>query len=401
MLSSDLAEGREADVGARAGLFNGVFFLPLLVMNIVWGTAGDRIGRNRFSSLDSSFVVSLHSFLDQYNLVPSCRVLSVPCWSVWRQFYSCDWCLGRINPDEKGRSWAFALYGSVYALSGILGPIIGGVLVEMGKGSSGTRSPYFSVCAFGALLSATAFFTTVFFVRETVGEDSNTSGAATSNSASYTNDEWFILTAIKSPIVMANILLHVSLAYGNMFWQSVFPLLFAAPVELGGLGFSAMDSSFAMTVPAITALFCQTFVCKWVVGKLGATKSFALGMAIPVPTLYAIGLLGGTQGSYVWPAVVTCLVVIGFAESLAYMCIMIMVSDCVPVDSIGSAFGLSSTLCSLARTVAPPFAGQAWEYASLELKSPVMSFASVQILAGLSAIVAFAISKKKEKVKTE
>ncbi|KAJ3062410.1 hypothetical protein HDU99_005224, partial [Rhizoclosmatium hyalinum] len=327
--------------------------------------------------------------------------------------------LGRINPDEKGRSWAFALYGSVYALSGILGPIIGGVLVEMGKGSSGTRSPYFSVCASGALLSATAFFTTVFFVRETVGveegrtetpaaldsnlkEDSNTSGAATSNSAaSSTNDEWFILTAIKSPIVMANILLHVSLAYGNMFWQSVFPLLFASPVELGGLGFSAMDSSFAMTVPAITALFCQTFVCKWVVGKLGATKSFALGMAIPVPTLYAIGLLGGTQGSYVWPAVVACLVVIGFAESLAYMCIMIMVSDCVPVDSIGSAFGLSSTLCSLARTVAPPFAGQAWEYASLELKSPVMSFASVQILAGLSAIVAFSISKKKEKVKTE
>ncbi|KAH9264388.1 hypothetical protein BASA83_012145 [Batrachochytrium salamandrivorans] len=41
--------------------------------------------------------------------------------------------LGEIDRDDAGRSWAYAIYSSVYGVVGILGPILGGLLADPAK----------------------------------------------------------------------------------------------------------------------------------------------------------------------------------------------------------------------------------------------------------------------------
>ncbi|KAJ3291864.1 hypothetical protein HDU79_001971, partial [Rhizoclosmatium sp. JEL0117] len=53
-----------------------------------------------------------------------------------------------------------------------------------------------------------------------------------------------------------------------------------------------------------------------------------------------------------------------------------------------SAFGLTSTFAALVRSLAPPLAGTAWEYA-VELKAPWVAFLVVQAVALISVGIAF------------
>lgn len=71
----------EEDVGYWSGVASSAFYMPLLVMNVVWGAASDRIGRKVGSQEESLFC----SFMEECALMPSLAFHSLfflhPFWS--------------------------------------------------------------------------------------------------------------------------------------------------------------------------------------------------------------------------------------------------------------------------------------------------------------------------------
>ncbi|KAJ3028065.1 UNVERIFIED_CONTAM: hypothetical protein HDU68_002516, partial [Siphonaria sp. JEL0065] len=323
--------------------------------------------------------------------------------------------LGEIHASEAGRAWAYSLYGSLYAVSGIVGPLIGGMLVKYSKELNfvPNLSPYFNVGLLGAALSVFALFTTVFYlkdqpkkrVEETVvlEEPSSEKETMTTPAAETTEDADAPagFSSLASPKLLLAIGLYVIIAFANMSWAMIFSLIFAAPIEHGGLGFTPMDTSFAMTIPAVSKLLIQTLCCRQIVTALGPNRAYCLGMAVIIPATYGIGILGGVVSQYTWLISSICLLMIGFVEAVVYLSVMIMISESVPASSLGAAFGLSSTCAAAVRTFAPPLAGFAWEFASMEMKLPWMAFIIIQGTAALAVLIATVSEKTSLKAKTE
>ncbi|KAJ3058538.1 hypothetical protein HDU99_006763, partial [Rhizoclosmatium hyalinum] len=80
---------------------------------------------------------------------------------------------------------------------------------------------------------------------------------------------------------------------------------------------------------------------------------------------------------------------------------MIMISNSVAPSYLGSAFGLSATCAAVVKTLAPPLSGAAWEFATMQMKSPWLAFGVIHIVGlasiGIALIFRPAVSEKKEK----
>ncbi|KAJ3380432.1 hypothetical protein HDU84_005931 [Entophlyctis sp. JEL0112] len=79
--------------------------------------------------------------------------------------------LGEIHLDDNGRSWAYSLSGSLYAFSGVVGPLIGGILVRPDTGNAesadiSSKYPFLPACLVGTLLSIIAIPVTWIFFKE-------------------------------------------------------------------------------------------------------------------------------------------------------------------------------------------------------------------------------------------
>ncbi|ORY51127.1 MFS general substrate transporter [Rhizoclosmatium globosum] len=384
----------EAAVGGRAGLMGGMFYLPLLIMNILWGTLSDIVGRKPiliiglFFSALTTFLLGINTSSFAFALV--CRFLAGVFGS---NSTVAKGALGEIHLDEKGRSWAYSLYGSLYAFSGIVGPLIGGVLVSSGTEDAPLRYPYFKACALGAGLCVLALpITHVYFfepkeLRHAKLEDmpsSPTSKSLLVRDLFSVKGLMQLWGSLKEPMtgkVMFPIFLYVLIAFCNRAWTTLLPLLFSAKHDLGGLAFTAFDTSFAMTVMACCKLFFQTTICQAIVTRFGMNGSYCLGMAVIIPACALLvcwvdlaGMDGVMLGFAVHGSVWVC-------EAIVYLSVIMMISDSVSPSGLGAAHGLSATCAAASRVIAPPLVGYVWEYVAVRARMPWTAFFVVQVAA--------------------
>ncbi|KAJ3384851.1 hypothetical protein CcCBS67573_g09758 [Chytriomyces confervae] len=387
-LSSDVPESQlDGAVGRRSGILTGSFYFPLLVMNIVWGTLSDGVGRKPVLLLGlffcgaSTLVLGVNT--SSFAIAVLCRLLA---GVFGANSTVAKGALGEIHMEEIGRTWAYSCYGSLFAISGILGPLIGGILTS---NTSNSRYPYFNACFCGTVLSCCALLVAQFLLMEPKeflkqSKSANLEADADSGS-SFEMDERPVLgikqalgtfcsvsgmrTLVNNlfepmtPKLVIPIILYVFIAFCNMSWMTLLALLFATEPEHGGLGFTPFASSFAMTLIGVSKLLCHIFLCRHMVRFLGPHKNFCFAMATTVPALLGISFLGGRNAmeGASWYFVVGCMLLVGFVEANAYLSSIVMITDAVPSVSLGAAHGLASTCAALMRTVAPPLAGFAWE----------------------------------------
>ncbi|KAJ3282150.1 hypothetical protein HDU79_010152 [Rhizoclosmatium sp. JEL0117] len=403
MLCADLPVGeKETQIGIKSGLLAGVFFLPTLATNVLWGAASDSMGRKPILLLNllvsglATFILGLST--SSFFITMLCRFLA---GVFGANSTVAKGALGDIHQDEVGRSWAYTLHGLLYAISGFLGPTIGGILVNGATWEKGTL-PILGVAIFLAVSSIIAWFSTTILFRETrcrvVEHDSDNEETVTSASSATESNrrrkENFFMAALKSRQLMIAILLYVLISFCTMSWASTFPLLFSAPVENGGLGMSATDTSFAMSIPFSVRLVFQIVAVQWVVTRFGPFRSYIFGMAAILPVTIGLGLLGGsTSVSWFWISIWMGLS--GIIESVVFLSTMILICESVAPSSLGSAFGLSSTGAALANTIAPPITGRMWVFASVTMQAPWMAFLLIQITAVVSLVIAVWASKRR------
>ncbi|KAJ3386179.1 hypothetical protein HDU84_001759 [Entophlyctis sp. JEL0112] len=408
LLSTDLPP---SEIGGRAGLLTGIFYLPLLVMGIVWGAVSDsNIGRKPILLLGLFFsavsIAVLGANKSSFGVALMCRFLAGVFGANSNIAKSA---FGEIHSNPSDRAWAYSAYGSVYgassdihcvrlivilpalAFSGIVGPFIGAILAQAGSGSA---YPYLNVGIFGSTLSLASWLVVFLFLRdskhtEKVEQTAGTSSMKVEDSADESRDQNAaqstsspsLLSVLKSRQLVISIVLYATISFCNMAYNMLFSLAFATPVEMGGFGFSASETSFLMTVPAFSKLFSQTFLCRKLVLLLGQEWSYALGMAFILPATFGIGLFAGVSHGQTWTPVVACLIMVGFVEAMSYLCVMIMISNSVSSKSLGMAFGVASVFAAAAKTVAPPVSGWAWEYATTRANNSLLAFAGVQAAA--------------------
>jgi MFS family permease len=166
------------DVGARSGLFFAAFYFPLLLMNVVWGVLSDgAVGRKKIllaGLVAGGLTVFVLGITDSFTIAVLCRFMA---GVFGGNSTVAKGGIGEIHMTDSGRAWGYASYGQMFAISGIIGPILGGLLVssktaltESDAGGNldnfGSRYPFFRPFFLGAVLTVLATITTHFCLRE-------------------------------------------------------------------------------------------------------------------------------------------------------------------------------------------------------------------------------------------
>ncbi|KAK5671851.1 hypothetical protein QVD99_001682 [Batrachochytrium dendrobatidis] len=181
----------ESNIGQYVGLMASSFYLPLFVMNLVWGGISDRYGRKPvlIIGLVACLVTTLGIGLSQsFWLTITFRFIA---GVFGANSTVAKGMLGDISSDDASRSTAYALYGSIYGISGIVGPIIGGILADpatvypdlFGNNHFLKEFPFILPSLLGAGLTCVSLLTTIVMLNEQYGSKLSYSTVETTDDA--------------------------------------------------------------------------------------------------------------------------------------------------------------------------------------------------------------------------
>jgi MFS family permease len=395
---------QEVEIGHYAGLLGSAFYLPLFLMNLVWGAASDRIGRKPILLVGIlvCFATSLIlGFSESYYLTLCCRLVA--------GFFGANstvakGMIGDLARDTRTRAWSYAMYGSVYGLSGFLGPLLGGMLANpaelypawFSKDGVFGQHPFLLIFLLAAALSFLGFFITLLFLSETpeeyqeivVGEEEEEEVVFNSsfdnevlegvalrkpNVRSQSPQHVTVDAPVNSPTrrvfqfftwnTMGPIFLYCTIAYTNMTYMTALPLFFSSKKADGGLGLNSRDTALSFTVIAGTKLFFQFFLFDRTLLWIGsAKKTYKVGMLLYLPGHIFIPFLVYSSGMAGFVCNFIVMACFGTCESLGYLAVILLITESQQPQNLGIAHGLASTLAALARTLAPAICGFVWEW---------------------------------------
>ncbi|KAI8909506.1 major facilitator superfamily domain-containing protein [Gorgonomyces haynaldii] len=361
-----LPNEKEEDIGHYVGLLGSAFYLPLFLMNVVWGSLSDHHGRKPI--LLSGLVVFLATSL----------VIGIA------QEYQTVWLcmLGDMAKTDSQRAWGYAMYGSVYGLAGIVGPLLGGLLSNPAelypslfpKTSIFARHPYLLTCSFGIILAIGAIPSTYLLLRELpkhTYKAVNSEETLDNVELDLLDDNPFEIRnsrqerpfSFLSPNVLGPITMYCIIAYTNMAYFTSVPLYFSTSRKNGGLEMNSRDTSFLLLTISLAKLCVQLLFFQRILFHLGGSRqTYRLAMALYVPGHLLISCLYLLPTSVLPFANFFLMCCFGIAESLAYLSVMLRITESVAPRHLGVAHGFASTMAALVRTIAPALTGSIWEW---------------------------------------
>ena len=373
-------------VGYYAGLLQSTFYFPLLIMNILWGLASDKFGRKPILIIGIIAMTTFSLILsvsESYSLTLICRFAMGVFGSnstITKSF------IGDISKDQRIRSWGYAMYGSVFGICGILGPLLGGVLAHpevlyptlFAKDGFFGRNPFFLICAVSSSLGLVALYGAIFYLEDVCNEeevelklDDSLSDTRTLLS-NQTDDEITVsptVLTIKREFkllswkTMGPIFLYCILAFTEMTYATLIPLFFSSKAGFG-LGFNSQKTSLIIVIASISNLLVSitNLVDVFLVGVGGSLNAFSLAMAGFIPCLLLLPpnayLTGYSQGTLIF----LLLSLMGMFEATAYQSIILSITDSQNSDNLGKTHGIATSMAALSRTVAPTMAGTVWDW---------------------------------------
>ena len=225
--------------------------------------------------------------------------------------------------DEKNRAKSFGLIGAAFGLGFIIGPAVGGFLSQFG---------YHVPAFFAAGLSMFTMILTFFMLPEPERK---------SNSRRE-----FSVKALKQAFghPTVGILLSMVFTFGLAFamFQTSFALFASAR-----FGFNVQQTALVLTYVGILSVIMQLVVVKRVVKRLGENRSIVVTLAALALGLVLMAMVQSPL------ALIFVMPILSFGGGVTSPVLTSLISKSVDRAEIGGMLGISTSVDSMSRVVAP------------------------------------------------
>ncbi|KIK63616.1 hypothetical protein GYMLUDRAFT_40676 [Collybiopsis luxurians FD-317 M1] len=289
--------------------------------------------------------------------------------------------LGEIT-DATNQAEAFPLYGLVWPIGSIIGPLIGGTFstpatkFTLFEKTIFERHPYFLPCFVAGLISISGFMMAYFLLNETLPSKQR-SGTKKFHASQNTDAREATLTSpsarelLSYPILKSLSISGAALEVNATSFGVLFVLFCYSPIEAGGLAFPPSTIGYSLALAGVIAGAAQVFLMPVLLRRFEAAYIYNISMAawpitfLILPTLNMIARRGLDESTHqldtcslaaLWVGlgIVLALSRIG---GIAFSASMILVRNNVPKASyLGSANGLVQTSMCFSRCISAAFA---------------------------------------------
>ena len=236
--------------------------------------------------------------------------------------------------DAEKRAKGMGLIGAAFGLGFILGPLVGGLLSQWG----------YDVPAFAAAAIALINFFAVFiWLPESLSPEKRTGMEATRAGMFSVQALW---QAISRPRVGP--LLQIRFFYGLAF--STFETMFALHA-LYRLGLSAETTAYTMAYTGVLVVLVQGLAIGWLTARFREILLTFVAVLLLAVSLFGWGLVSTL------PMLLLILIPIALSAGILNTIINSLLSKSVYPEEVGGTMGLSSSLESLTRIIAPVLGG--------------------------------------------
>ncbi|KAJ6488177.1 major facilitator superfamily domain-containing protein [Mycena vitilis] len=372
--------GDETKTGYFAGIIESLFFLAECLTVVYFGRASDRYGRRPVLLFGpAGLAVSMLGF------GLSKRFYSLVVFRCFQGAFN-----GNIGvsksvmaeiSDSTNIAEIYSLLPFMWSLGVTLAPFIGGTLANpatrypdtLGKIHVLREYPYLLPCATAGALAFAAFVFGFFGLKETLP-----SAIAREKKARQGTEVESLLPDITPenagadevpqlrelftrPVLIA-LLNHGLLAFCQMSYDVLIPLVYATPIAMGGLGLSPLYIGRIMATSGFLNIFTQIFFSAKVIRRFGPRSLFITTFCCVSFTFLAYPLLSffARRAGRVDAAVITVIVLqlsTSFVMFPTFACTQIFIVDAAPTqNSLGGVNGLAQMVSSTLRSVAPSVA---------------------------------------------
>ncbi|KAF8527517.1 MFS general substrate transporter [Hysterangium stoloniferum] len=364
--SLNIVKGDPAAVGYYSGLIESCFFVTEAIFVFFWAMISDRIGRKPvvlFGSMGLAIALLGFGFSTSLFTVMASRALQGALngnTGVVRAM------LAEVT-DSTNRAQAYSFTPIVWASGSTLGPLVGGMLAGPAKRFPGFNNafwashPYLLPCIAAGALSLTAFFSTLFFIKEvsSYGTIVSTSEHDSSDTPTYADPAKTRLSLLLTPRLISVLINHALLAILDHSYIALVAVFLATPITSGGLGLDPLQIGIILGSTGLIHGVLQSFCFAPLYRAFDPKRLYTFCMAMIIPA-YAcfpiINILARSKGlAYpgVWVLVVFQLLLL-LPSYTAFSAMFIFISCAAPTkELLGTTNGVAQTIFSSMGAIGP------------------------------------------------
>ncbi|CAM0880862.1 unnamed protein product [Alopecurus aequalis] len=365
------------DIGFYAGFLGSSYMIGRALTATVWGMVADKHGRKPVILITLITVIILNTLFglsSSYWMALATRCLLGLLSGILGPIkaYATEVC------RKEHSHLALSLVSASRAIGLIFGPAIGGYLAQPADKYPGIfpqqsifgRFPYFLPCLCISLVTVVALISCIW-LPETLHKhnqptDSNNSIEAVEESVSVPNVEessggyWSLFT--NWPL-MSSITVYCILSLQDVAYAEVFSLWAVSDRKYGGLSFTSTDVGNVLALTGICLLIYQILIYPLVAKAIEPVTLVRATAILTMPLLASYPFMTALSG-FNLHLVVNCASFLKncFQVSIITVCSILM-NDAVSQDLRASANGLSVTLMSICKAIAPAAAGIIFSWA--------------------------------------
>ena len=312
----------------RIGLLMAAYPMCQLVAAPILGRLSDRFGRRPVLAISQagtalSFVIL--GLSREYSVMLLARMLDGASGGniLVAQAYIAD----VTKPEHRARS--LGLIGAAFGVGFVLGPLLGGVMVELPIAHEWQlRLPFLVAAGFSTL----AWLLVLFYLPESLPANSQARQAA--RVVSWRG----VAATLSSPKVGGLVAVGALVVLGFAALEGTFSLFLLKRLDWG-----TSRAAYGFALLGLVSAVIQGGFIRRLVPKYGEARLILAGIAALALGFAAMALAGG------WPAMLGAIVLVGVGHGLANPTVQGLLSRVTPASDQGAVFGTLSSAQTLAR----------------------------------------------------
>ncbi|KAJ7589846.1 major facilitator superfamily domain-containing protein [Mycena floridula] len=383
--NTGITGGDETKTGYYAGIIESVFFITECLSVYHWAQASDYYGRRPILLLGPlGLTLAMLGFgLSKtfWSLVAFRCAQGVFNGNIGKAIGVSKTVIAEIT-DSTNRAEAFGYIPLMWCFGIIIGPLVGGSLSNpavtwlnlFGKVSLFREYPYFLPCATAGLISFLAFLGGFFFLQETL--TSRKKAAGESNTRSYGSTDTVtheeaeteaeappsFMSLISDPRIQITMTCYGLLAFTDMSYGSLLPLVYSTSIPLGGLGLRPQQIGTIMALVGIFGALAQILVFSRLMRRFGPRRMFIAAIGTSFFTVAAFPAMSffAKRAGKVDAAVISIMVLQLSCSTMAYVAynsMQVLIVDSAPSKAaLAVTNSLGQIVACCLRSMAPSVA---------------------------------------------